>query len=254
MSNESDTMVMDILNIFLMLVKKPGGISSLRKLYGLDAQLKYLSEAVTRDPRIGHVSSSLLRILFTKKPEESKISPKKLDYRRPKSIIVQLVGNVTETDLKLIESQIVRLRGVISVTFQLHKCRVVVFAQNHVDPELILTKVREGCDLASSSAGNRSISARPILRRQKSARTVVAHNSDSDRRSCATTATFKVPASREQPPAPHPYLTNDADLFEVDSSRGVPQRQDMVGQDRGPQGGGGISGWLSGLMERTLFW
>ncbi|VDL96355.1 unnamed protein product [Schistocephalus solidus] len=162
-----------------------------------------------------------------------------------------MVLDILNADLKLIESQIVRIRGVISVTFQLHKCRVVVFALSHVDPELILTKVREGCDLAST--GNRSISARPILRRQKSTRTVVAPSGYSDSRSCMTTATFKVPASREQPPVPHPYLTNDADLFEVDSSRGAPQRQDMVGRDRGPQGGG-ISGWLSGLMERTLFW
>ncbi|BHF83228.1 hypothetical protein SprV_0802637000 [Sparganum proliferum] len=238
------------MQIFLLLVKKPGGVSALRKLYGLQDQLKYLSEAQTRDPRISHTSTSLLRVLFASKSEELK----KLDYKRPKSIIVQLVGNINEADLKLIESQIVRLRGVISVTFQLHKCRVVVFALGHVDPELVLTKVREGCDLASS-AGNRSISARPVLRRQKSTRTVVAHGGDSDRRSCITTATFKVPASREQPPVPHPYLTNDADLFEVDSSRGAPQRQDMVNRDWGPQGGGGgISGWLSGLMERTLFW
>lgn len=53
-----------------------------------------------------------------------------------------------------------------------------------------------------------------------------------------------------------PYLADNTNLFEVDPSRCAPQRLDTI--DEGDAGHGrqrgGIGGWLSDLLERTVFW
>lgn len=67
----------------------------------------------------------------------------------------------------MIEDELIKIRGVISITFQLAKCRVVVLALGDVDPEMILNQVTEGCRLVSLSANQKSITAR-VIQRQKS--------------------------------------------------------------------------------------
>lgn len=59
--------------------------------------------------------------------------------------------------------------------------------------------------------------------------------------------------TRQKPQPMKPYLADDADIFEVDPNRGVPQRRDAVVNDASDTSRG-LSGWLSDLLERTIFW
>ncbi|KAM3183743.1 hypothetical protein ACTXT7_009743 [Hymenolepis weldensis] len=62
-------------------------------------------------------------------------------------------------------------------------------------------------------------------------------------------------ASRRPAPPPmlKPYLSDEADVFEVDEKRGAPLPRDVTLNDGGGQRAG-FGGWLSDLLERTIFW
>lgn len=49
-----------------------------------------------------------------------------------------------------------------------------------------------------------------------------------------------------------PYLSEEADIFEVDEKRGAPLPRDAALGEAGQRSG--IGGWLSDILERTLFW
>ncbi|VDL64707.1 unnamed protein product [Hymenolepis diminuta] len=62
-------------------------------------------------------------------------------------------------------------------------------------------------------------------------------------------------ASRRPAPPPmlKPYLSDEADVFEVDEKRGAPLPRDVTLNDGSGQRAG-LGGWLSDLLERTIFW
>ncbi|VDK33251.1 unnamed protein product [Taenia asiatica] len=168
-----------------------------------------------------------------------------------------IVLDILESDLKVIESQLLTIKGIISITFQLNKCRVIVMAVDAVEPEQILDKVTIACQQLASE---NDLVDTPgcFIRRQKSTCSRAAlQRRDTVGSSCnAISSTMPPPRqlkTRQKLQPIRPYLADDADIFEVDPNHGVPQRRDAAVNDASGTSRG-LGGWLSDLLERTIFW
>lgn len=62
----------------------------------------------------------------------------------------------------------------------------------------------------------------------------------------------KKPSHRPHPPTLKPYLSDEADVFEVDEKRGAPLPRDAALNEGGQRTG--LVGWISDIFEKTLFW
>ncbi|KAL5103984.1 hypothetical protein TcWFU_008381 [Taenia crassiceps] len=184
-------------------------------------------------------------------------APRLKSQRKSHSVVVQLSGDLTMSDLKVIESQLLTIRGIISITFQLNKCRVVVMAVDSVEPEQILHKVTDACQQLALENSLTDTPACFIRRRKSTCSRATLQRRETVRTGCTAISGNMPPPwqpkTRQKPQPMKPYLADDADIFAVDPNHGVPQRRDAVVNDAGGTSRG-LSGWLSDLLERTVFW
>nr|CDS30523.1 protin armadillo repeat [Hymenolepis microstoma] len=184
------------------------------------------------------------------------------------------MGNLVMSDVKMIEEQLLSVKGIISITFQLNKLRVIVMALTTVSKEIILNKVNSVCENLASKKSQFDISAH-LLSRQKStvsrqgikrsrtirsgSASVADRGQDSMLKQSSLSQVVEgseIRAASQRPAPPpklKPYLSDEADVFEVDEKRGAPLPRDASINDGGAQVTG-LGGWLSDFLERTLFW
>ncbi|VDD83837.1 unnamed protein product [Mesocestoides corti] len=254
LSNEKESAVEEILNIFKILSERNGGSYYLSKLPGMMEQLSSLkASGESHSVRIRELTDDLFETLFSSKAHLKRMPsqshrPKKSRKSRP--VVIQLSGNITKQDLKAIESQLITVKGVVSITFQLNKLRVVVMALDDLDPERILEAVSVACKLASATNDRSDISAHVVKRQKSKLSRVSSMYTVRDRRSFAPSSAAAAAPKVSKPL--HPYLADTADIFEVDPSRGAPQVKGMAGANSGRSRG--FTGWLSDLIESTIFW
>ncbi|VDO03729.1 unnamed protein product [Rodentolepis nana] len=275
LTKENLSTTCDVLEIFSALIDCENGSVILSRLIGLNESLIMLKSDKNLPLALSRLASDIFDVINFKKPNlESFKSARSRSKRQSYNVIIQLMGNLVMSDVKMIEEQLLSVKGIISITFQLNKLRVIVMALTTVSKELILSKVNSVCENLASQKKQSDISAH-LLSRQKS--TASRHGMKRSRtiRSGSTSvvdrgrdpmlkqpslsqvvevsetkATSQRPAL---PPTLKPYLSDEADVFEVDEKRGAPLPRDASLNDRGAQVTG-LGGWLSDFLERTLFW
>ncbi|CDS43422.1 armadillo repeat protein [Echinococcus multilocularis] len=261
LSSECPSVVLGILETFIALSKRENGLIYISRLHGLRDQLLGLQEEDENiPPEVMGLAHSLYEELYSTKHclkrSGTKVSRLKCQ-RKSHSIVVQLSGKINMSGLKVIESQLLTIKGVISITFQLNKCRVIVMTVDTIEPEQILDKVRVACQQLASESGLTDIPACFIRRRKSTCSQVALQRRDAVRSSYASISSTMPPPgqlkTRQKPQPMKPYLMDGADIFEVDPDRGVPQCRNVIANDASGTSRG-FGGWLSDLLERTVFW
>ncbi|VDM31829.1 unnamed protein product [Hydatigera taeniaeformis] len=290
-----DSRCQSLLAVFFALAKRENGSVCISRLHGLREQLLKLQEDDENTPLdVKNLSHKLYHLLYSTehhlKRSNTKTSRFK-GHRKSHTVVVQLSENIGMSDLKVIESHLLTIKGIISITFQLNKFRVVVMAVDAVEPEQILDKVTVACQKLVLENGLVDTPA-CFIRGRKSTQVslffafrsffqqihllvlnsltvpflfccifscsrVALHRRDTIRSGyTAVSSTMpppRQPKSRPKPKPLKPYLADGADIFEVDPSHGVPQRRDAIVNDANGTSRG-FGGWLSDLLERTVFW
>ncbi|CAL8088474.1 unnamed protein product [Calicophoron daubneyi] len=272
LSNSNEDVVALALETLALLSDKPGGLRVLRSLLGLSQQLSYL---INVDPT-NHKKSRTIKKLAESLSNSLSVAPKEANPAkkgvcrdafnpnspnfRPKSVILRLYGVSNETDLEVVRSRLLRVRGVVSVTFQLHKNRVLVCTVPDLDPQVLVREVRGSAESGRSSFGSNNnnesepelsgaseLGIRARILRKKSH----LHRASSISRSKSVRYSKRSDGSRIS--VLPPYLEEGADLFEVDESRAAPELKVNLRSGGGAQSHGPI-GWLSEFLERSFFW
>ncbi|GAA30189.2 hypothetical protein CLF_109818 [Clonorchis sinensis] len=245
-----------LLQTLCQLCRRPGGPSVLKTLLGLSDQLQELlkeDRAQTSENQmqlIIQLARDVYDSAFGLRTTTNVNSPNS----RPKNVVLRLYGVHSEEDAEVVRSQLLKVRGVVSITFQLQKHRVIVCTVPQLDPECLVRAVRAAQRHQPSSTDSvwdhpavDEIKARIVRKR------TVIHRSDSVTRT--KTPSTKCSDSVRTAPVPlPPYLEETADLFEVDESRAAPKiknRMSISGND--PRSNGPLD-WLSDFLERSFFW
>ncbi|KAF7233809.1 hypothetical protein EG68_10999 [Paragonimus skrjabini miyazakii] len=270
LSNSNKELVFLILQVLLTLSGRPKGPTTLKGLIGLDEQLHRLISSdrpqPTKDAQsVEEIAKKVFTSVFD--VQQAKVSGCGATHNslgrspiQPTNVILRLYGIRDEADVDAVRSQLLQVRGVVSVTFQMHKQRVIVCAVTDLNPERLVHAVRairpQQLPTCPTNSGNQEIMkpgrlseneirARIIRRRTE------AHAVSSLRRTYSKAEPKRVDSFRNyQAPV---YLEDDADLFEVDESRAAPKLKTRAREVDEKLGGGPIS-WLSDFLERSFFW
>ncbi|TNN15051.1 Armadillo repeat-containing protein [Schistosoma japonicum] len=257
LSNKNKSIVSLVLQILIIIRRRPGGDDVLRSLLGLSEQLNDLKKSTNsidnEDDRLISNSAEELLSLFncsTKQnsPKPIKANPEKPhSISRPKSVILQLRGLTSEDDIEIICSKLLKIRGVVSITFQLHRHRVLVCTIPSLDPDCLIQAISSVNNNSDQSDGiHRTNSNHPtitaqIVKKKHRVQSLCRHSSFNG---------FKYRQSLKNTEVP-PYLEDDADLFEVDETRAAPKLRDAPSKQDSSKG---PIGWLSDFLEKSLFW
>ncbi|KAF5394129.1 hypothetical protein PHET_12195 [Paragonimus heterotremus] len=152
LSNSNKELVFLILQVLLTLSGRPKGPITLKSLIGLDEQLHRLINSdrpqPTKDAQsIEEIAKKVCASVFG--VQQAKVSgcgaaDSSLGRSpiQPKNVILRLYGIRDEADVDAVRSQLLQVRGVVSVTFQMHKQRVIVCAVANLNPERLVHAVR----------------------------------------------------------------------------------------------------------------
>ncbi|KER24695.1 hypothetical protein T265_07697 [Opisthorchis viverrini] len=258
LSNPNPEVVITILQTLCQLCRRPGGPSVLKTLLGLSDQLQGLLKkdfAQTTENQmqlIIQLARDVYNSAFGVRTTTNVNSPNS----RPKNVVLRLYGVHSEDDAEVVRSQLLKVRGVVSITFQLQKHRVIVCTVPQLDPECLVRAVRAAQRHQPSSTDSPLDHPHPAVDEIKARivrkRTVI-HRSDSVTRTKTPSTKCSDPKLTAPVPLP-PYLEETADLFEVDESRAAPKiknRMSISGND--PRSSGPLD-WLSDFLERSFFW
>ncbi|KAM3183744.1 hypothetical protein ACTXT7_009744 [Hymenolepis weldensis] len=168
LSKENLTVTRDVLEIFSALADCENGSVNLSRLIGLKESLVMLKSDKNLPETLSNLASEIFDAINFKKPNLDRVKtvrtkPKRQSY----DVIIQLMGDLVMSDVKMIEEQLLTIKGIISITFQLNKLRVIVMALTTVTKEIILDRVNSVCEKLASQKRQSDISAH-LLRRQKS--------------------------------------------------------------------------------------
>ncbi|VDP90637.1 unnamed protein product [Echinostoma caproni] len=144
LSNEDHSIVSMVLRIFSALRDRDGAKPILQTLLGLKEQLEVVvashgSSTVEEHKEITHAANALLQSL---KKEVSVQNRQFSPGFRPRNIVLRLYGISSESDVELVRERLLKVRGVVSVTFQVAKRRAIVCAVPNLDPALLVSAVR----------------------------------------------------------------------------------------------------------------
>ncbi|KAF8566673.1 hypothetical protein P879_08896 [Paragonimus westermani] len=270
LSNSNKELVFLILQVFLTISERPKGPTILKSLIGLDEQLhrlissdrsQFIKDAQSIDEIAKEVYKSVFGVQQAKVPgcgaAHNSLGRSPI---QPKNVILRLYGIRDETDINTVRSQLLQVRGVVSVTFQMHKQRVIVCTVADLNPERLVYAVRairsqqpSTCPVNSGDQGNvepcriseDEIRAR-IIRRRTEARTLGPLKRAYSKVEPKRAESFR---NRQAPV----YLEDDADLFEVDESRAAPKLKTRTREVDEKLEVGPLS-WLSDFLERSFFW
>lgn len=263
LSNNNHEIVLHVLQILLTLSKRPRGSSILSRVLGLSEQLNSLMNRTTvqvanEEDVIVTLAKHLYEQVFVTRDDrlKNKEMLEPMTHLKPKTVALRLYGVQHDTDIEAIRHALLRIRGVVSITFQLHKNRVIVCTVPDLNSEVLLQAVRsassfhDGADTARDSAFSetdqsfgKGVKAKIIRKRSEIHRT---GSSIQGRRATSRRESLPVP----EMPA---YLEENADLFEVDESRAAPKLRTQVCTNDGTDGDGLVSR-LSSFLERSFFW
>ncbi|CAH8556766.1 unnamed protein product [Schistosoma turkestanicum] len=257
LSNKNNVVISLVLQIFKIVSDRPGGNDVLRSLLGLSEQLNELIKAtVPYDGEAAHSFSANAEELLSlincpnkhDQPNPIKTNPEKSrPMSRPKNVVLQLRGIKSEDDIEVVCSKLLKVRGVVSITFQLHKHRVLVCTVPSLDPECLIHAVssvqNNSSQLDGACQGNLTHSkiTAQIVKKKRRVQSLCRHSSFSS---------LKYQQSLQNTETP-PYLEDDADLFEVDETRAAPRLRNAPSNSDSSKGP--IS-WLSDFLEKSLFW
>ncbi|KAK4468146.1 hypothetical protein MN116_008311 [Schistosoma mekongi] len=257
LSNKNKSVVSLVLQILNVIHCRPGGDDVLRSLLGLNEQLNELKKATdsidNEDARLISNSAEALLSLFNCSSKQS--SPKLIKANaekphpvsKPKSVILQLRGLTSEDEIEMICSKLLKIRGVVSITFQLHRHRAIVCTIPSLDPNCLIHAVSSVNNNSDQSNGlHRTNSNHPtitaqIVKKKHRVQSLCRHSSFNGLKYRQNLKNTEVP----------PYLEDDADLFEVDETRAAPKLRDAPSK---PDSSKGPIGWLSDFLEKSLFW
>ncbi|CAH8592516.1 unnamed protein product [Schistosoma guineensis] len=257
LSNKNNSVISIVLQTLKIISGQPGGIDALQSLLGLREQLNELikpnkSSGNEASQPFSRNAEELLSLLNCSNrqgpPRPIKTNPEKSHPTfRPKNVVLQLRGITDEDDIETVCSKLLKIRGVISITFQLQKHRVLVCTVPSLDPECLLHAVSSVKNNPGQSDGTcQTDSTRPtitaqIVRKKHRAQSLCRHSSFNGLKYRQNSRNTEVP----------PYLEDDADLFEVDETRAAPKLMDAPSKSNPSKGP--IS-WLSDFLEKSLFW
>ncbi|CAH8644834.1 unnamed protein product [Dicrocoelium dendriticum] len=249
LSNNNHEIVLHVLQILLTLSKRPRGSSILSRV---------LVQVANEEDVIVTLAKHLYEQVFVTRDDrlKNKEMLEPMTHLKPKTVALRLYGVQHDTDIEAIRHALLRIRGVVSITFQLHKNRVIVCTVPDLNPEVLLQAVRsassfhDGADTARDSAFSetdqsfgKGVKAKIIRKRSEIHRT---GSFIQGRRATSRRESLPVP----EMPA---YLEENADLFEVDESRAAPKLRTQVCTNDGTDGDGLVSR-LSSFLERSFFW
>ncbi|XP_018652662.1 hypothetical protein Smp_069760 [Schistosoma mansoni] len=257
LSNKNNTIVSSVLETLKIISGRPGGNDTLQSLLGLNEQLNELIKSTESGGSVAAQSISrsaeeLLALLNCSNrqgpPRPIKTNPEKSHRTfRPKNVVLQLRGITDEDDIEIVCAKLLKIRGVVSITFQFQKHRVIVCTVPSLDPECLIHAVSsvknnsgQSNDTCQTDLTRPTITAQ-IVKKKHRAQSLCRHSSFSGSKYRQNLRNTEIP----------PYLEDDADLFEVDETRAAPKLMDAPIKSDSSKGP--IS-WLSDFLEKSLFW
>ncbi|CAH8861536.1 unnamed protein product [Trichobilharzia szidati] len=257
LSNKKASVVSLALQVLRLLVNRPGGKDVLHSLVGLNEQLKGLAKPTACSDSEGFKSvvadaKELLSIISRHGTETSQTRAAKCNLEksqsglRPKNVVLQLKGLTSEDDVEIVCSKLLKVRGVVSITFQLHKHRVLVCTIPSLDPECLVRAVSsanysgQSDDVCKTDSTHPTITAQ-IVKKKRRVHSLCRHSSFNGVKYKQNLLNTEMP----------PYLEDDADLFEVDETRAAPK---LRNNNPGESESKGPLEWLSDFLEKSLFW
>ncbi|CAH8612490.1 unnamed protein product [Schistosoma rodhaini] len=257
LSNKNNTVISSVLETLKIISGRPGGNDALQSLLGLNEQLNELIKSTKSGGSVAAQSISrsaeeLLALLNSSNrqgpPRPIKTNLEKSHRTlRPKNVVLQLRGITDEDDIEIVCAKLLKIRGVVSITFQLQKHRVIVCTVPSLDPECLIHAVSSVKDNSGRSNDTcqtdltcPTITAQ-IVKKKHRAQSLCRHSSFSGLKYRQNLQNTEIP----------PYLEDDADLFEVDETRAAPKLMDAPSKSDSSKGP--IS-WLSDFLEKSLFW
>ncbi|CAH8599789.1 unnamed protein product [Heterobilharzia americana] len=258
LSNKSTSVVSLVLTVLKLIAFRPGGKAALQSLIGLNEQLTGLVRPASCDNKeklspISRDAEELLSLFSPLRTEDSSQAgavkcqaEKPPSSFRPKNVILQLKGLTSEDDIEIVCSKLLKVRGVVSITFQLHKHRVLVCTIPSLDPECLVRAVSSVNYSGQSDGARKTDSMHPaitaqIVKKKRRVQSLCRHSSFNGLK-------YKQNVRNSEMP---PYLEDDADLFEVDETRAAPKLRSSpteLDSSKGPLD------WLSNFLEKSLFW
>ncbi|RUS70797.1 hypothetical protein EGW08_021445 [Elysia chlorotica] len=214
LSNADSAVVREALLTLLLLSECPEARTVLRNQVGMTDQLDKLTNTTDKDSELFQLSEKLKAKLTITKEEAQKVPLKdcsnvssrrnsnarnqSLQGHRVKTIVLLLRGYQDKSDRDLCARLLLKVKGVISITFDLSKLRCIVRTKPEVKAEA----------LAASIAKSMTMTAQQVVRNENGEESFVTFGSS---RSCDPNTSY----AKENEDLPD-YLSDDSDSILVD--------------------------------------
>ncbi|KAK3758662.1 hypothetical protein RRG08_016631 [Elysia crispata] len=213
LSNADPAVVKEALQTFLLLCECPEARSILKNHVGMMDQLEKLTNTTEKDSELCQLADCLkAKLMITTEAQKaplkdsSNVSSRRsstaknqsLQGHKVKTIVLLLKGYQDKSDRDLCARLLLKVKGVISITFDLSKLRCIVRTKQDVKAEA----------LATSIAKSMTMTAQQVVRNEHGEESFITFGSN---RSCA----HNMSCGKENEDLPD-YLSDDSDSIIVD--------------------------------------